>query len=324
MSHFVILVVGDDYESQLAPFEEQSNNPEENDFFIFKNLSNSIEEKQEYETREVDLISYLGKFYSEYDDKFYKDIEGSSQKELSLPLEAFLVKGKIKELYPTYEEYLSEYSGYRYYNNQQAYGYWYNPNAKWDWYQVGGRWTGYFKLKEGAFGIYGTPGLMTEKAEIGYADSVMIGDIDFEGMIQDTQKKGNETYNKIESLLKGREYPNWKNILKKYGEENIKEAKEEYYSNEVVQEFNDAKFYIWGDFQEEYGSSRKEYLEKITKNVMVPFAILKDGQWYEKGKMGWWAMVSNEMGQENWNEKFQELITGLPKDTLITAVDCHI
>jgi hypothetical protein len=54
------------------------------------------------------------------------------------------------------------------------------------------------------------------------------------------------------------------------------------------------------------------------------FAVLKDGQWYEIGKMGWWAMVSDEKDKEAWDSEFKKLIEGLPDDTLISIYDCHI
>lgn len=165
---------------------------------------------------------------------------------------------------------------------------------------------------------------MTPAAEEGWADSVLIGDIDIEGMVKDAKEKANETYDEIEKLLKGRPFPVWKDILQKHGQENIDAAREEYHNNEVVKDFNEARFFIWGDFHDEYGQSRQEYLQKCTKRVMVPFAVLKDGDWYEKGKMGWWATVSNAMEEDEWNEHFQELIADLPADTLLTAVDCHI
>lgn len=170
----------------------------------------------------------------------------------------------------------------------------------------------------------GDLGLMTPQAKTGWADSVLIGDIDFEGMIEDAKKEAHETYDKIESLLKGRTYPVWKDILQKHGENNIDAARNEYHDHEVVKDFNEARFHIWGDFYEEYGTSRENYIQKVAKRVMVPFAVIKDGEWYEKGRMGWWATVTDAMEQDTWNNKFHELLEGLPKDTLITAVDCHI
>lgn len=54
------------------------------------------------------------------------------------------------------------------------------------------------------------------------------------------------------------------------------------------------------------------------------FAIVKEGEWYERGKMGWWACVSNEKDKDVWEEECKKLIEGLSDDTLLTVLDCHI
>ena len=54
------------------------------------------------------------------------------------------------------------------------------------------------------------------------------------------------------------------------------------------------------------------------------FAVVKDGKWYEKGKMGWWAMVADEKDQHTWEEEFKKLLAEVDDDTLISIVDCHI
>lgn len=56
----------------------------------------------------------------------------------------------------------------------------------------------------------------------------------------------------------------------------------------------------------------------------APFAMLTpDGQWHERGEMGWWAMVSNEKQQEHW----ESIVRGLYEqhtDYLLVIVDAHI
>ena len=49
-----------------------------------------------------------------------------------------------------------------------------------------------------------------------------------------------------------------------------------------------------------------------------------NGEWHERGKMGWWACVSNEKDEDVWFSEFNKLIDSLPDDTLLTIVDCHI
>ena len=54
------------------------------------------------------------------------------------------------------------------------------------------------------------------------------------------------------------------------------------------------------------------------------FAIVTpDGQWFEKGKMGWWACVSNEKDAERWRAEFTEILSAFP-DARVVQLDCHI
>jgi hypothetical protein len=54
------------------------------------------------------------------------------------------------------------------------------------------------------------------------------------------------------------------------------------------------------------------------------FAVLKDGKWYERGEMGWWGCVSDEKDPDEWNEQFDKLLQEQPEDTLLSVFDCHI
>jgi hypothetical protein len=54
----------------------------------------------------------------------------------------------------------------------------------------------------------------------------------------------------------------------------------------------------------------------------VPFAIVTpDGAWHEKGKMGWFGMVSDE--KDTWTEECMNILRKYA-DHLIVIVDCHI
>jgi len=54
------------------------------------------------------------------------------------------------------------------------------------------------------------------------------------------------------------------------------------------------------------------------------FAVVKESQWYEKGEMGWWAIVNNQKDLDVWRKEFHSLIENLSEETLLTIVDCHI
>lgn len=64
---------------------------------------------------------------------------------------------------------------------------------------------------------------------------------------------------------------------------------------------------------------------KASSDGRVPFAVLDDGQWYERGSMGWWGIVSDE--DNSWNEQFEKKLAEWRKnrpDMEITVVDIHI
>ena len=69
---------------------------------------------------------------------------------------------------------------------------------------------------------------------------------------------------------------------------------------------------------------RSTYLRTARQRALQSFAVVKDGQWYEKGKMGWWAMVSQGVEPEVWDTQFAKLVEELPADAWLTVVDCHI
>ena len=61
-------------------------------------------------------------------------------------------------------------------------------------------------------------------------------------------------------------------------------------------------------------------------NNVTPFCfVTEDGEWVEKGKMGWWGMVSNETPSDSWKETFKRYINSIEDaDCLVTAIDFHI
>jgi hypothetical protein len=254
MSHFTVLCIGENVKEQLDPFYELECTM---DLEEIKNDSRA-EFVQKYTTEELE-----------------KDF--------------LRIKNENPEYYyESLEDFAEEWHGIDKLDGEEVWGCWTNPNSKWDWYSVGGRWTGFFKIKDNP--QYpddieiGDPGLMTDPAEEGYADSIRLCDIDFEGMKKDLANKLSEKWDKAqEEIATGRQ-----NILWLYGIEK--------------------------------DDTKESYIERNSE--FSTYALIKDGQWYEKGKMGWWGISNNE--NENWKEEFQKLIKSLPQDTLLTVVDCHI
>lgn len=61
-------------------------------------------------------------------------------------------------------------------------------------------------------------------------------------------------------------------------------------------------------------------------NNVIPFCfVTEDGEWVEKGEMGWWGVVSNETPRESWKETFKRYINSIEDaDCPVTAIDFHI
>lgn len=140
MSHYVALVIGDDPESQLAPYDENI------EVAPYYTGTVSEDEKQ----RMLDYYNNeRGYKFSSFEECYeYKgrDWNGNRYK---------FVDGEWKE-FSTY-----------------------NPNSKWDWYQLGGRWSGGFiKLKEGAEGEVGNGSLVM--GNTAGVDQAYKRDIDFD------------------------------------------------------------------------------------------------------------------------------------------------
>lgn len=69
---------------------------------------------------------------------------------------------------------------------------------------------------------------------------------------------------------------------------------------------------------------RAEYVRRAGAAAAVPFAVLMDGEWHERGSMGWWGMVSNEEDADVWRDRVAKLYDDLPDDVFLAAVDVHI
>lgn len=329
MSHFVVVVVGNDPEKQLAPYQEQTEGlPEE--FLEFQDYTD--EAKKKYETGTIDQVKVDGKWVSPYDERFAirHELEGKGFNLVKHELPEGLKKEKVpfKEIYPTFHEYAVEYEEYKVHEGR--YGWWNNPNAKWDWYVLGGRWSGFFKIVENpsTTPILGEPGVFQNVPESGTSDVCAIRDIDFIGMRENARKRANEEYDLYEKATAGLPPAfTWSEVKAQFEDINkqIDEARKKYRDQPVVQAIEkDMGNFFFDDPVLTFRCTREQYVRRAENGVAVPFALLMDGKWYEKGDMGWWGMVSDEKDDDTWNEEYRRLIESLPVDTILSAYDCHI
>lgn len=74
----------------------------------------------------------------------------------------------------------------------------------------------------------------------------------------------------------------------------------------------------------EYGFDRDAYADRVARSVLVPFALVKDGEWFQSGEMGWFGSSSNDKDPDEWAAFVRATLADLPSETMITVVDCHV
>lgn len=307
MSHFTVLVVGSNPEHQLAPYHE------------FECTGTNDEYVQDIDVTEETRTDF-GK-HAEPGQSFLEFCESWCGKEPVPFGEEPDIEGKHKYGYVIVDEHGA---GLKVIDRT-------NPNAKWDWYVVGGRWTGFFKVKEqalaaGRFNV-GRPGIMTEAPEEGYADQCLKGDIDFEFMREKARREAVEKANAYYSWRdKFPDFESWERVRDRIGTDKIDEARKFYHDQPGRKELDEACGSTWfgPDWPEIFKDGQEKYIERQMASSFATFAVLKDGEWYERGSMGWWGCVSDEKDQDAWHQQIYDLIKDLPDDTLLTVVDCHI
>jgi hypothetical protein len=282
MSHFVVLVFGDNIEKQLEKYDERKRVPEYNRGEVSEKDKTSM--LNYYQTNN----NFVGTFEECY-AKHGKEWDGNSLK---------------KDENGVWCEFST-----------------YNPDSKWDWYIIGGRWSGFFKLKAAVEQVLGKPGVFKNEAEKGYGDVVKKKDIDFEGMRNDAAIKAGNRYDEIIAIIG--ELPDiesWESVTERITD--IKEARDFYGRQPRIAALREADHHFVEC--EDFKCTREEYVEKSRNGAITAYSIVKDGVWYQKGDMGWWGMTSNEISDDEWNQKVAELFDSISDDTVITMVDCHI
>jgi len=204
-----------------------------------------------------------------------------------------------------------------------------NPNDKWDWYQIGGRWSGLFQLKDGARGKLGDRSLLDkstdDREELRRADQCLKADKDFDGMRYQAACKANEKYDKYEEII--REFGilrSWTSLRDEIGSDNIDEVRKTYKAQPGINELDEKLGFRMDCWVDQLSCGREAYVQEAERTCFQTYAVLKDGEWFERGEMGWFGMSHNEKDPVEWNGEFLQLIESLPDDTLLTVVDCHI
>lgn len=356
MSHFVVFVIGDDVEKQLAPYDE------------------SIEVEPYFSPEDMDLDSFNVRTAVEVLGK--KPEEVTSQDAIDA----------MKKKYPDVDDYVIEDGKFGRMTT-------YNPKSKWDWYQVGGRWQGLFVAKPGVrltdenigeqswaapepddsdellprrcdrlradqidwdamwlqyrtearskfkvwrsvFEEHGKPFGWSELAEL-IGKSLPEIDEKYQGMLRDFESRARagvfdpppEEVANVKAkhgVSHAFDRPDFVTLFDNGGPLTVELLRPIYHGQPAIFAYNRMKngFSFTGPV-EAFGFDEDEYV-KNARNWVVPYAFVINGEWVAKGKMGWFGMSNDKVGREDWNSKFWDMIESLPPETMITVVDCHI
>ena len=279
MSHFITLVVGDNVDHQLEPYEETDHGP----YAIFKDTEADLRKSYENDSTNC-FVEPNGTVHQACSDEFRNPDAFACDRYLC-PAGWTEQRVTVKQVYKTWESYLTDYCGEEPDEDTGKLGYWHNPNARWDWYAVGGRWSDRLMLKDGT-----------------KANQARYGDIDWNAMV-----------------AKHAEF---------YAQPRVKIAEElrEIVSSNRVTNDDISGWISWNLVEEthEFTDDKAMFVKTKAEEALRTFAVVKDGRWFERGKMGWFAAVHDEKDPETWASVWDSLVRNVSPDTLITIVDCHI
>jgi len=221
-----------------------------------------------------------------------------------------------------YAEHGEDWNGNDWKPNEQ--GVWenwstYNPDSKWDWYEVGGRWDGYFTLKNG------------KKANV-----CRKRDIDLKAMTTKSYEKAINYYNTVANCFPDGKIPKvetlWKDLFhidnlgergKVYHNQPALLALQKAQSNKELTQFQRDLLNTWEFDLEDFNDlTAEQYAEIRARESFVPHVIVINGEWIQKGRMGWFGISKDE--DENWTETFYAIWDKIHYNSLITAIDFHI
>lgn len=206
-----------------------------------------------------------------------------------------------------------------------------NPNYKWDNWSIGGRYSNRLVSKTGA-------NLNQCKREFMDLEAMRKANVHkYRGYIQ-------QAVNKLvgKGLTKEEILSQWKAFSETHDDKAVTESWRAWLAERPDSDFDefleakykDTPFYIarssgvlgalgdglMGACCPDNEPDPYAWAEKAP--ALTAFAVVQNGEWHEKGKMGWFGMSFNE--NPDWDQVFNKVIQDLQPSQWLTLVDCHI
>ena len=217
-----------------------------------------------------------------------------------------------KKLYPDFHEFVEEWSGCRFYEEENAYGFYYNPEGYWDWYSIGGRWPFMLLIKnsckEYSVGerswIY--EGNIPDVPD-GYkwVSGARKKDIEWQMMREWRTQKLTERFGKLENFFMTGERP--EGVYGYLVDDGILHCGDYiYHKNETLNDF-------LGRFE----------LKKSCRYPVGASAFINDAGWHSRTvKPG--DICDKDIEEDKWDIELSNLLDSIPEENVLVVVDCHV
>lgn len=308
MSHFSVLVIGDDPEKQLAAYHRSEYTVMDDPYLQDRDITDRVRSIMVgLVSRELALV----------------DRQASAWEDELAVVEALSVFG-LSKCIVEWESMVDRGGPHRYgyaiIRNRELIKAVVrtNPNKKWDSYVLGGAYSRLLKLRDGC-----DSRLTTRQVAPGYANQVRKGAIDFDGMRDAAEREARAKYRRFYALLGDTLLPrtyesllekhagNWATMLNSY----LSQMRQEY---SHLLEFCDGVGEP--DLGKEFACTEDEYAERARNAAISPYAVVKEGKWYEPPLL---ALASNEKDKYEWDREVSRLLDSIDNDTLVSVYECR-
>lgn len=353
MSHFAVLVIGENVDEQLAPFHEFECTGTDDQFV--QTIDVTEESREEFESSTRSMIKLKdGSLVSRYHDQFYRD-PTDEERTIIGPIAGtgcghgiswaskdwgdgkgyrtkvrFVPEGteKVEVPFESFTAWVTDYNG----TSLVKYGD--RPDL------AGNHKYGYAMLNEAGEVIQlfkrtnpnkkwdwytqgGRWGGFLKLKSGRNADGAPKAAIDFDGMRNVAGAKAAHNWDKVAEATGGRSWTSWEEMHAIHKDQ-YDVARDAYHAQETKKQA--AKALDDGFFPDvdQYLVPREKYIQQKRDEATVLYAILKDGEWISRGDMGMFGITSNGKDKSEWATYFNKVLDDLPDGTMLTVVDCHI
>lgn len=214
----------------------------------------------------------------------------------------------------------------------------YNHKSRWDYWRIGGRWADRFVIAKDALDrdtIVAEKRAWELKGEpkaIGRCDGGRKRALDFDAQRIAAENREASTWHQLQALVGHLpEAQTWSQFIKRIDakEITVEEARVLYRQQPRVAAADaDKEFrgYIFGCVVEDAARSLDDVRAEARNSTIPAFALLDlDGNWHEKGRMGWFGCSSEtDESTAEYRKRANEYLDALDPEAWVITVDVHI